>query len=64
MAAAPFVALSAAVAVTEHIRFKTCVLNAGVGDLLQVAERLGPGHRVVTVACDSGLKYLQGDLYS
>lgn len=29
----------------------------------RVAERLGAGHRVVTVACDSGLKYLQGHLY-
>ena len=25
--------------------------------------RAGPGHRVATVACDSGLKYLAGDLY-
>jgi cysteine synthase A len=30
---------------------------------LQIAGGLGPGHRVVTVACDSGLKYLAGDLY-
>ena len=26
-------------------------------------RRLGPGHRVVTVICDCGLKYLQGELY-
>jgi cysteine synthase len=30
---------------------------------LQLARELGPGHRVVTVACDSGLKYLAGNLY-
>lgn len=29
----------------------------------RVARRLGPGHRVVTVQVDSGLKYLAGDLY-
>lgn len=31
---------------------------------LQVAQELGPGHTVVTVACDTGLKYLAGDLYN
>jgi cysteine synthase A len=30
---------------------------------LAVARELGPGHRVVTVAVDSGLKYLGGPLY-
>jgi cysteine synthase len=30
---------------------------------LQVAKVLGPGHRVVTVQVDSGLKYLNGTLY-
>ena len=30
---------------------------------LQIARELGKGHTVVTVACDSGLKYLAGDLY-
>jgi cysteine synthase A len=30
---------------------------------LRVAERLGPEARVVTVAVDTGLKYLSGDLY-
>ena len=30
---------------------------------LEVARQLGPGHRVVTVQVDSGLKYLAGDLY-
>ena len=30
---------------------------------LQIARELGPGHTVVTVAVDTGLKYLAGDLY-
>jgi len=30
---------------------------------LERARQLGPGHRVVTVVVDSGLKYLRGDLY-
>jgi cysteine synthase A len=30
---------------------------------LQIARRLGPGHRLVTVQVDSGLKYLAGHLY-
>jgi cysteine synthase len=30
---------------------------------LSIAARLGPGKTVVTIACDSGLKYLSGDLY-
>jgi cysteine synthase A len=30
---------------------------------LQVARELGPGKRVATVAVDTGLKYLAGDLY-
>ena len=31
---------------------------------LRLAARLGPGHRVVTVQVDSGLKYLSGTLYA
>jgi len=31
---------------------------------LTVAQRLGPGKRVVTTQVDSGLKYLAGDLYA
>lgn len=31
---------------------------------LQLARELGPGHTVVTVAVDTGLKYLAGDLYT
>jgi cysteine synthase A len=34
-----------------------------VAGALAVARELGPGHTVVTVAVDSGLKYLAGDLY-
>ena len=30
---------------------------------IRLAERLGPGHRVVTIQVDSGLKYLSGTLY-
>ncbi len=30
---------------------------------IRLARELGPGHRVVTVQPDSGLKYLGGDLY-
>jgi cysteine synthase A len=35
-----------------------------VAAAVQLARELGPGHTVVTVAVDSGLKYLAGDLYS
>lgn len=38
--------------------------GANVAVALRVAERLGPGHTVVTVAVDSGLKYLSTELYS
>jgi len=31
---------------------------------VDLAQELGPGATVVTVACDTGLKYLAGDLYS
>ena len=30
---------------------------------LRIAERLGPGKTVVTIACDTGMKYLSGALY-
>src|SRR5437879_1640176 len=30
---------------------------------LQIARQLGPGHKVVTVIVDSGLRYLAGDLF-
>ena len=37
--------------------------GANVFVALARAKALGPGKRVVTVVCDSGLKYLQGDLF-
>jgi len=30
---------------------------------LAIARRLGPGHRVVTVQVDSGLKYLASEIF-
>jgi cysteine synthase len=35
-----------------------------VAGALQLARELGSGRSVVTVACDTGLKYLAGDLFS
>ena len=37
--------------------------GANIVAALQVAERLGPGHTVATILCDSGLRYLSTDLY-
>lgn len=34
-----------------------------IAGALHYARELGPGHTVVTVACDTGLKYLNGDLF-
>jgi cysteine synthase A len=31
---------------------------------IEIAVELGAGHTVVTVAVDTGLKYLAGDLYA
>jgi cysteine synthase A len=31
---------------------------------IEIGKQLGPGHTVVTVACDSGMKYLAGDLFN
>jgi cysteine synthase A len=30
---------------------------------IELGKQLGPGHTIVTVACDSGMKYLAGDLF-
>jgi len=38
--------------------------GANLAAALEVARRLGPGYRVVTIQVDSGLKYLTGQLYS
>ena len=37
--------------------------GANVVAAIQVARRLGPGRAVVTLAADSGLKYLNTDVY-
>lgn len=37
--------------------------GANVWAALQRARELGPGKTVVTVVCDTGLRYLSGDLY-
>jgi cysteine synthase A len=38
--------------------------GANIAAAIALARRLGPGHRVVTIQVDSGLKYLAGQLYS
>ncbi|MGB7860161.1 MAG: cysteine synthase family protein [Acidimicrobiia bacterium] len=35
-----------------------------VAGAIEIASELGPGHTVVTIAIDTGLKYLAGDLYA
>jgi cysteine synthase A len=37
--------------------------GANLAAAVQIARRLGPGHRVITIQVDSGLKYLGGPLY-
>lgn len=37
--------------------------GANVWGAIQRARVIGPGKKIVTVICDSGLKYLNGDLY-
>ena len=37
--------------------------GASILGAIRLARDLGPGHTVVTVQPDSGLKYLSGDLY-
>ncbi|HYM94250.1 MAG TPA: cysteine synthase family protein [Chitinophagaceae bacterium] len=37
--------------------------GANVWAAIQRARMIGPGKRIVTIICDSGLKYLNGDLY-
>ena len=48
----------------EEALFAGTSTGANVLAAIQVAARLGPGHTVATVACDSGLKYLSTDLYN
>ena len=35
-----------------------------VAGAIRIAQEIGAGHTMVTVAVDSGLKYLAGDLYA
>lgn len=37
--------------------------GANVWAAIQRAKIIGPGKKIVTVVCDTGIKYLQGDLY-
>jgi cysteine synthase A len=48
----------------EEALFAGTSSGANVVAALQVAGRLGPDKMVVTLLCDSGLKYLSTDLYS
>lgn len=48
----------------EEALFAWTSSDANVVAAIQVAGRLGPGKMVVTLLCDSGLKYLSTDLYS
>lgn len=48
----------------EEALFAGTSSGANVFAAIRVAERLGPGKTVVTLACDSGLKYLSTDLYA
>ena len=48
----------------EEALFAGTSTGANILAAIQVAARLGPGHTVATLACDSGLKYLSTDLYA
>ena len=47
----------------EEGLFAGITSGSNVWAALERARALGPGRRVVTILCDSGLKYLQGDLF-
>ena len=47
----------------EEALFAGTSSGANVVAALRVAERLGPGAKVVTLMTDSGLKYLSTDVY-
>ena len=47
----------------EEALFAGTSSGANVVAALRVAERLGPGARVVTLMIDSGLKYLSTEVY-
>lgn len=48
----------------EEAIFAGTSTGANILAALKLAGRLGQGHSVATLACDSGLKYLSGDLYT
>ena len=48
----------------EEALFAGTSTGANVVAAIRVAQRLGPGRHVLTLACDSGLKYLSTDLYA
>ena len=48
----------------EEALFAGTSTGANIVAAIRVAARLGTGHTVVTIACDSGLKYLSTDLYT
>jgi cysteine synthase A len=47
----------------EEALFAGTSSGANVVAAIQVAQRLGPGANVVTLMADSGLKYLNTDVY-
>jgi cysteine synthase len=55
-------ALAVTLARTEGI-FAGTSSALNMAGALQIAKELGPGKTVATVTCDTGLKYLTGDLY-
>ena len=48
----------------EEALFVGTSSGANVVAALRTAQALGPGRTVVTILCDSGMKYLSTDLYS
>ena len=56
-------ALSRRLAAEEGL-FAGTSSGLNVAGAIELAEELGPGHTVVTVAIHTGLKYLAGDLYA
>ena len=48
----------------EEALFGGTSSGANVAAAIRIAQRLGPGHTVATLLCDSWLKYLSTDLYS
>jgi cysteine synthase A len=48
----------------EEALFAGTSSGANVVAAIRMAERLGPGRTVVTLLCDSGLKYLSTDVYA